>query len=551
MNLMPSKAPAMIDFNQATQCRALLNGISVTDLEDSRQVLFQLLEGMATADLPPLVQLSLLEEVRPLADYVLGEFSRRYASRPLPPTSGETDTLSSVIRIWTLLATNYNFVAQRSTQFPDPALEDKRALIAHRRMATQAQVMIEYFRARQEIPQDSWHDLHSLFVSAERADVAQIRVPDPLNETWGAQSAQEAYISMLLIDASSPYSRTPREFNWIIRWARRFAPYCGLHDHAEAAPANAYIVDTASDSGLRPAGTTPPTPGQRLLNPAKLAAHLQAVVSQLKSGVAAASLGLGDDCVQPACARLIVSLYRPWGLASTGRKFPRKPGQGHGHLCVDQPGIAFFLTGTRFEQPEEELVRYSNFARTEAMLALGERAEEVSPSEIDLAGKALTLGYALEPWEILDQSVTGLRLQRQQGQSRLEHRQLVGVRTDSQERMMLAEISWLMYRQSGMLECGVSLMPAPPVPVPVRLIDPRRNVRERFRLGFLVPGVPALKTDPTIIVPVGWYVSDRRLEIRGEVPWFARMTRLVSRGANFDRVVFSREDAPVELQSAP
>lgn len=123
-----------------------------------------------------------------------------------------------------------------------------------------------------------------------------------------------------LIDAASPYSRTPREFTWLTRWAQRFAPYCSLNLQEAgktAEKASSFVLDQSSDKGLHPASAnSSESPSQYGLDTSKLATHIQAIVSQLKKGANAASLGLGDDCVQPACARLLVSLYRPWGLGA-------------------------------------------------------------------------------------------------------------------------------------------------------------------------------------------------------------------------------------------
>lgn len=546
MNFMAVKTEGSTDFNQPEQSHALLKTISVTDLEASGSALLCLLEGMAVASPPPQGQLDVLEEVRPVLEYVLGEVAKRYASRPLPPSSAEEETLRQVVRLWSLMATNYAFVAQRYALEGAGAIEGSRALLLQRRLRYHTLAMTEYFRARQEIPANVWRDLHKLFISAERAGVAGIRVPDALNETWGAQSPLECYVAVLLIDAASPYSRTPREFNWVVRWAQRFAPYCSLHDAPTEAGGNLYLLEQDSDYGLRPAVSVAPGASVRSLDTGKLANHIQQVVSQLKSGVSAASLGLGDDCVQPACARLIVSLYRPWGLASSGRKFPRRLIQGEVKVCADPVAAAYFLTGKKFEQPEDHQIHYNDFARTEAMLALGERVEEVDPSDEELEVRALALGYVQENWDVVDQSVAGFRLIRQQGESRLDHRQLVGVRPTPQDSMLLAEISWLQYQQTGCLSAGVSLMPGPPMVLPVRLIMPERsNTHEAFRLGFLIPGVPALKTDASLIIPAGWYVSGRLMDIGAETPWVARMTHLLTRGSNFDRISFSRDESRV------
>ncbi|MDQ7989570.1 MAG: hypothetical protein REI09_08050 [Candidatus Dactylopiibacterium sp.] len=540
MNLMATRIPGNTDFNQALQCQALLERINVTDLGAARERLQELLEGMAIAALAPAQHLEVIENARATLHYVLGELARRYASRPLPPTGAESGALEQVVRLWQLMGSNYSFIAQRAA---DAGLEDRHALFAQRRLSYQALAMSEYLRARQEIPPDFWLELHRLFVAAERAGVVQIRVPDALNETWGAQSPLEAYVAMLLLDVSSPYGRSPRELHWTMRWAQRFAPYCSLRTGEAETPGQVYVLDTDADHGLRPDDAPARRPDLRTLQNARLASHIQGVVAQLKEGISPTSLGLGDDCVQPASARLLVSLYRPWGRAATGRKFPRRAAQGRVRLCTDPGGIAFFLTGRPFTQPDEAQARFNDFSRTMAILTLGERVERVGNDTAELEEQALQLGYVLEPWEVRDQSVTGFRLVRQEGTARLEHRQLVGVHAGRSERMRLAEISWIKYRRSGELACGLALLPGPPTVLPVRLADPQRGGNERYRLGFLVPGVAALKTEPTLILPAGWYVAGRRVEVRGEQPWQARLARLVSRGANFDRVVFEREDA--------
>ncbi len=89
---------------------------------------------------------------------------------------------------------------------------------------------------------------------AVRSGLAQVRVTDPLNEVWRAQSAQEAYVATLLVELANPYGRGERELNWVVRWAQRFAPYCTLDAGIEGHKPSTYGIDTDGDSGLRPLG---------------------------------------------------------------------------------------------------------------------------------------------------------------------------------------------------------------------------------------------------------------------------------------------------------
>lgn len=541
----PPRAEAT-GFDKIGRCLAFLHAINVTELDTASQSLQQLLEGMLVARLPPLEHLRVLEEARASLDHVQGELARRYASRPLPPSSAEERVLQGVVRGWDLMGAGYARLAQETLPAGDATAQIPPALIVHRRIGYQALAIAEYFRARREVPGQLWLDLHALFLFAERFELSLIRVPDPLNETWGMQSPFEAYAALLLVDIAGPYGRTPREFQWIVRWAQRFARYCSLTEASAALEPGNYVLDPARDHGLRPAGENP-VPDQRCFVTTRVAAYIRKIVSELKSGVPAHTLGLGEDCAQPACGRLLVSLYRPWGLASGGRKFQRTPTQGYSlQICTDPAGVAFFLTGGRFEEPEAARARYGSIARSEALLTLNERVEQVPLSDAQLTERAQESGYVLETWEVLDQSLTGFRLSRRRGESRIEHRQLAGVRVGEQQgRMLLAEVSWLQFSRAGELGCGIALMPGPPTPVLLRPADGLSAGKPQgFRLGFLLPGVPALKIEPSLILPAGWYQAERLFELGEEHSWHARARKLVSRGANFDRVEFRRDDAP-------
>lgn len=530
-----------IDFSQTKPCLALLHEINATNTEEAGQVLLALLEGMAVNSPGPDGHLKVLEEARQPLEFVLAEASKRYASRPLPPASAEEEVLQRVTRLWSMMSASYGLVAQHVSDAPQSGLSEQKALLAQRRIHYHSQVMIEFFRARREMPAGLWQDLHAQYQAAENREFAEVRVPDSLNETWGAQSVKESYVALLLIDAASPYSRTPREFAWLTRWAQRFAPYCSLQEGVDKQDkASSFVLDLFADSGLRPIGQNPSVTSLHSLNTTKLATHIQAVVHQLKKGVSAASLGLGDDCVQPACARLLVSLYRPWGLASSGRRFPRHRAGQQVQVCTDLLAAAFFLSGREFTQ--EGRPKIMDFTRAEALLTLGERVDEGELSDDKLNARAVQLGYALEPWDIIDQSVAGFKIARQESGSRVEHRQLLGLRIPQGERLLLAEVSWLQFRQDGVLSAGVSILPSPPSVVAVRIVGSERGSRDQFRLAFIAPPVPAFKTEASLLIPAGWFQSDRRLLVQADnLTWQAKLDRLISRGSNFDRVSFVRE----------
>ncbi len=224
-----------------------------------------------------------------------------------------------------------------------------------------------------------WADLHESYSMAEAQGVANVRIADPLNEVWRAQSTVEAFISFLLVDLSNPFGRTEREFTWVCRWAQRFAPYCSLHAAGDADPSikpTTYGLDLAMDHGLKPIGLLVASHSTlRRFDGSKLAGQIQAVFNQLKQGAKPASLGLGENCPTDASAKLLVSLYRPWALASVGRRFPRRGGRGRVEMTGDWLAIGFQVQGKVFEQPGG-MTTTRSLRSDITLLTFGERASD-------------------------------------------------------------------------------------------------------------------------------------------------------------------------------
>ncbi|GAA5174974.1 hypothetical protein GCM10025771_05970 [Niveibacterium umoris] len=525
------------DFSNPDTCLAWLASLNPTNLHEAHSALSAMFSALAETPPLPARHLEVLEAARSPVEFVQTELARRYAARPLPPVSQEDETLRIVLELWQHMLRSYTLIAQRSAL--DPAFIDRRPMLAQRRIHYHGALIIEYFRARREVPPGMWSELHRLYGAAEDWSVATVRVAEPLNETWRAQSCAEAYIAILLTDASNPYGRTPREFTWILRWAQRFAPHCSIHTDVSVDEKSAYAIDLSQDFGLRPIAVATAGKSLRRVDSQRLAAHIQAVVAQFKRGASPASLGLGEDCVQPACARLLVSLYRPWGLAAAGRRFPRRSSAGSIQIATDLPSIGFFVAGRPFEQPSE--MRAGTFRDTMSVYTIGEQVESAARSEAETYARAAQLGLVLEHWEIADQSLQGFRIARHTSGSRIDHRQLVALRPADGENFLLAEISWLMYRGNGQLLAGVSLMAGVPQMVGARIRNANGvGLRENYHQAFILPAVPALKSESSLVIPAGWYQADRVIDVHGEKPFTARILRLVARGTTFDRVTFER-----------
>lgn len=534
-----------MDYTQPAACLDQLQRLHPIDFRRTHETLLHIVHGLLRARPAPNQHLEVLEAARDTLNFAQGEMARAYTARPLPPGRDAEHMLGRVVGLWQAMAQSYAAIAEADAR--EGTLEDQRALLAQRRVSYEGMALVEHFRAHRALPAGMWRAVHASYEDAVRAGLARVRVADTLNDVWHAQSPHEAYVAVLLIELANPYGRSERELNWVIRWAQRFAPYCALDASIEAQKPSTYGVDTADDNGLRPLGLLPRTPTLLRFDGSNLAIQIQAVLAQFKRGVKPASLGLGSDCPTNVSARLLISLYRPWGLASSGRRFPRRTKAGQVELTGDWLAIGFALGGKLFQQPRGSHTPRGRLSDDMALLTFGERVPRVTEMAPPAHERAHPLSFESEHWDVLDQSVGGFRLQHTGDGVHLEHHQLVGIRPLDAEQLLIADLSWLMYRTEGMLEVGVNVLPGIPRVVSVRQqVAPGR--REPFHQAFLLPSSPALKSPGSLVLPPMWFQTDRSIEVReGESTRHVCLRKLLLRGTNFDQCSF---DAVEEISPA-
>ena len=533
-----------MDYAQPAFCLELLQKLHPIDFRTTHATLVRIIDGLLHARPAPNQHLEVLEAARETLSFVQGELARTYCTRPLPPNQDENNDFGRVTGLWKAMAKSYARLAEASS--PVGLLDDQRALLAQRCLFYEGQALIEHFRAHRGVSAGAWQAVHAAYAAAVHNGVARVRVGEPLNEIWRAQSPHEAYISTLLVELANPYGRSERELNWVVRWAQRFAPYCTLDRSFDGQKPTAYGIDTEHDCGLKPLGLMQRTDSLLRFDGSALASQIQAVLTQFKRGVKPASLGLGEDCPTNACARLLLSLYRPWGLASSGRRFPRRSKSGEIGLTGDWLAIGFAIKGELFQQPATEAPK-GKLRDDISLFTFGERvpmADNPDKAQQRRQEQAMNLGFDLESWDLLDQSVGGFRLQSRGDAARLEHHQLIGIDPHDGEKILLADLSWLMYREDSTLEIGINILPGIPRVVAARQLAP--GGRNPFHQAFMLPASPALKTPASLVLPSMWFQADRGIEIRdGDQMRHLKLCKLLLRGTNFDQCSFDAVDQPL------
>ena len=521
-----------IDFSDEQQCLRLIDNLPLTKLSQVHESLAVLVGGMQATPPAARAYLDVLELARPSLAFVQDEMAGRYAQTALPPGSPEEETLRRVVTLWQAMARGYAQVAQLGAD--DPQVQSRLALICQRCVQYSGKAIIEYFRARRELPRGVWSDVHGYYATAEEWNIARVEVADPLNESQRKQSCAQAYAEVLLLDIGNPYGRTPREFGWLVRWCQRFAPFADVLEVDPASSDRTYAVDLLKDRGLLPVEILERSEHLRQLATTRLSAEMHRVLGELKRRTAAGQLGLGEDCSEPACSRLLVSLYRPWCLAARPRRFQRRTASGTAQLSYGFEAIHFYVGGEEFVQPQHVRV----YSRQEVD-AIWTFRHQIDPTH-HLYVRAAQIGYTMENWAVADESAGGFRLLRFGTGVRVEHGQLLGLRPPDGERFLLCQVSWLQYLASGALAVGVYVLPGAPQTVAARQKGLGFSPSEKYSPAFLLPAMPALNQEPTVVLPKGWFQRGRVVEIHTDRRFQVKLIDVVNPGADFDRVRYAQ-----------
>ncbi|WP_265945268.1 hypothetical protein [Dechloromonas sp. A34] len=119
------------------------------------------------------------------------------------------------------------------------------------------------------------------------------------------------------------------------------------------------------------------------------------------------------------------------------------------------------------------------------------------------------------------------------------HGQLIALCPHDGEHFLLAQAGWLMQEESGGLIVGVATLPGMPTGIGVRLAAHNAGVSDRYARAFLLPPVPAIKEEGSLVLPSGLYQASRVLEVfSNDETWQLRMAHVVQRGTDFDRISY-------------
>ena len=528
---LPAPDPqAKPQFRDLPSCEFWLSQLHLTNVAEAQRLIAQELDALNRTELPAALRLGMLEMLRETVEFVQSGCARKYSGKPLPLSAAELASLNAVTALWHGMSVAYQHCLNAAIA-GNRELDSRVALICERCLHYAGLQIVEHYRAGQQFDGDLWQRLHGLYAYAEQHSFAE--QPIKAGKQQAAPSCRDVYVRALLEHLANPYELSRKQQEITASWLAQWSPLVSLRDQMpQGTDASWLVVDLASAGGVQHLQNVAPAITTRYLDMSELSKAIRVKTVLLEQGQAPADLGLGG-CTPDECKDLIEHLHRHWCEGRTTRLFGRSSAAQKMQVCFGLAAAYYFATGKPFRQPRKgsESVDQRESKQIEALGHVSILDPKASTSQI---------GFALESWELQEESALGLRLMREpESGRRVSVGQLIALRPEGSEQFMLGDIRWLMADAAGKLHAGVRTLPGLPHPAAVRATGINPTVSIKYVQCFLLPYIPALQTPARIVLPAGWFKPKRILEISDQnVEQSIRLVELFEKGSDFEHVSY-------------
>ena len=479
----------------------------------------------------------ILEQLRETVLYVQDVLSKRYRGKPVPLEAGELSLWKKTLALWQDFTQGYQICLQ-NYQDNEQALASFTPAILQRILRLTGTQIASYQSIYQSVPDALWKQLHATYALAEDLHLEKASVKDPLSPQEVTR-AEAAYVHALLLDLADPYHLQPKQFEHVNRWLERWSTRVTLSANpaAQAHPElklPTLVIDLSRPTGIQ-LGTTFESGGHlRHMDINLLAATLIKRIRHLRKSGDPDELDIAAECQQPACEVLLVHLYQKWCELPQNRAFDRRPGDIDAQISFGMASIHFFCNGAKiFRQPNDRAHDEFNWREAQDLKLFGQVSSQTKKLQ------ASQVGFSAENWQILDESALGFKLAAKGlHAARISLNQLIAIRHPQAQHFAIGIIRWMRFDTNGDLNVGIRTFPGIPMAVGIRAPVLISSLQNKFLQAFLLPEIPVLKEKASLVLPLGWFSTNKQLELHIDDTLKVRLTRSLERGLDFERVAF-------------
>lgn len=523
-------AAAKPAFSNAKDCADWLEAVPLTNAATAQMQLRTQLDALVRSGTKPVALFEILEVLREPFGFVQTEMAKKFVHRALHLADLELAARNNSLAAWTSYRTAA-LVCLQSLLDGARDLKGSAATVCHRAIDAHARMMIDEARTNSEASAADWTMLHMIYRAAEELGVQAEAVKDPLAHESPTTHCMAVYAKPVLVTLGSYNEWTARQSAMILRWLERWSTKITITATPPASPVKPPVLTDLDSTrgGFRPQEGGPAAgPGVRYLDIGELSLSIKNRVILLRKGETPVNLGLGEDCVMPGCEQQLINLYQHWCDGRVDRNQVRRAASGNALLAVGLEVMHYYLSGKPFKQPGVPTELTSKQRAEIATFGRIATRDEDEYSQIH--------GYAMEQWQLRDESMAGMRLVRVKnvrGQ-RIAAGTILAARPDGSKGFILGSVRWVQWLTDDSIMTGVRSIPGTPMPVALRQTGVNA-AKEKYQQGFLIPAVEALKTTDSVLMPAGWFKPGKVIEVYADKPWRITLIDMIERGGEFER----------------
>jgi hypothetical protein len=514
-------------FADADGCATWLRNLPVTNIPRYYEEILDQLRRVGEAEFAPRERGRIAELMREPVSFLHTELARRYAGKPQPAAAREKEAADQALALWQALWVQYSACLKPLLE-GDADLQGVKAKVLQRGLWVGKQLVLVQGLARRTPGAAVWQELHAYFRLAEILECAVTAVSDDLMPNAIGLSCYSTYAHALLLDLADPCSMTVRQIEltdrWLAMWARKIFPYAQQRE--TEGPVITVDLDGLGGATLHAAEPRHGSQSTRYCYPAKLAASVRGRLKRLASGANPAELQLGHDVSADACATLLSQLDAHWYALPLKRGAGAESQTGL-ELCAGGLGAAYFrVSGKTFNS--KDLVGHLSYQGTQHLATLG------ALTDYDRNKDEAERSWAWERWQGNYEWTAAMLHRPAAGQYRWHLDQLVIIRDD--ERLRCGHVMHVALDSRDELTLGIKLWPGAPTAIAVRALT-TMLVEEAPIPTVILGATPDEK--PAMLLPSRTFNAGRIFRTLSSGPERRfRLTRLLQRGADFERVAF-------------
>ena len=475
----------------------------------------------ATSSVAPRERFAMLERMRSHVVALMPELRTRYLEKAVPLEGTERQAWEVCVGLWEAFYFAYALCTESGAE------PERAAAVWRRALDCLGRAIGECAFGYHTAPSGLWKELNSCYRTIEGCGLEEI-----VHEN--AQGPQEPdckrmYLAVVLHDAASTYSLSTQQMLALEQMLPAWAALVDLTtEHPTDAAHSPLAVDLAGDAGAQLGRTLQPSDTLRFIDTGLLALKLRELAAALRSGTLPLELAAARDLPRAATERLLTHLYIQWCSAGTGRSEERRDSTRRAQIALNMHAIHFQISGRAFRQPglrytreeEHDLATFGHITeRTEQRLLTSQSS-------------------ALEPWEIVNQSASGVlsMMRKPDLESRILHGQLIALRASSTEAPSLASVQRIRIENDGSLSIGIRTVRGEVRGAAVR---PQNDPMAKFDRALIVApdeerGVPGY-----LILPPGRFSQGAPVELNTGRAEKIVITGMLEQNVDHDRATYT------------